>query len=180
MSNPGSTLSDFQARHRPIYNREQTEQAVADINNRINGCGFYFAWDKDSEEGFTSYEALPEDVVMVISSFDFSYYYNLEMAFHGVVKHDLEDQYPWLDHWSKDQIELLSENEATRFMEQNGIPPDRALHLFALNIGSHSDNQFYILANGFSYYFGTVFYYDRTAQNTLEDGQRVAWWVSRS
>jgi hypothetical protein len=178
MPNPGSALSDFQARHHPIYSREQLGAAVTDINNRINGCGFYFAWDMGSERGYTSYEALPEGVVMVISSFDFSYYYDLEMAFHSVVKHDLEDEYPWPDHWSKDQIELLSEDEASRFMQQNGIPATSGLHLFALNIGSHSDNQFYILAKGFSYYFGTVFYYDRTAQEHLTEGQRVAWWVS--
>jgi hypothetical protein len=60
------------------------------------------------------------------------------------------------------------------------VEPDPSIYLFGFNIGSHSDNTFFILAKGMSYHFGTVFYYDRLAQEALKENERVAYWCARN
>lgn len=179
MANPGSDIADFCERHTVIMERAAILDAVSAFNERINGCGFYFQWDKGDNAGFISYEELPESTLIIISSFDFCYYYNLEIAFHGVIMHDLDDDNAWPDHWSKDQIMLLPFSAAEQFMKANHLDIDQACHLFAFNIGSHSEEQYHVLAKGCSFHFGTVFYYDRLAQDALQENERIAWWISR-
>jgi hypothetical protein len=179
MRSPGSTLDDFQGRHQPLTERASIEAAIADINKRINGAGFNFQWDMPGETSgiLLSYEDVPDDTIIVISSFDFSYYYDLEIVFHDALKHDLPEDNPWWDHWEKDQIVLHSEAETAAYMTEAGIRPDPNCYLFGFNRGTHSDVIYKVLAKGFSYHFGTVYYYNRRAETWLGKDERVAWWV---
>src|SRR6185369_2332533 len=129
------------------------------INDSINGCGFNFLVDK--EISYRENE-IPGNSLIVIASFDFSYYHDLELVFYDVISTDLEVEMEWWDHWEKDQIELGEENSHGEFE-------------FKFNRGTHKDTQYSVRSKGFSYRFGTVFYYYRIP----EGNQRLPWWVTR-
>jgi len=158
-------MSDFTNNHQIIQDRATIEQALRTINDKINGCGFNFQVDKN-DAGYISYpeEQVPSNVLVVLCSFDFSYYHDLELVFYDVSFTDLDPGDMWWDHWEKDQVEMNPNYTGEGFE-------------FYFNRGTHTDVQLIVRAKAFSYHFGTVFYYDREAQETLKPGQRVAYWV---
>jgi hypothetical protein len=79
-----------------------------------------------------------------------------------VISTDLEAEMEWWDHWEKDQIELCEENSRGEFE-------------FRFNRGTYKDVQYSIRSKGFSYRFGTIFYYYPIPKGS----QKMAWWVSR-
>ena len=152
-------MSTFSQNHTQLNDRATILEAVRSINNSVNGSGFNFLVDKDN--AYRENE-LPGNALIVLASFDFSYYHDLELVFYDVIATDLNVEMEWWDHWEKDQIELGEENLPGEFD-------------FRFNRGTHKDTYYSIRSKGFSYHFGTVFYYYRLP----EHGQRMAWWVSR-
>jgi hypothetical protein len=162
-------MSTFTDNHKKMADRPSVVDALRSINDKINGCGFNFQVDKN-ENGFISYPEIevPENALIVLSSFDFCYYHNLEIVFYDVLFTDLDPGDMWWDHWEKDQLALNEEYTGEGFE-------------FYFTRGTHTDIQLIVRAKSFSFHFGTVYYYNRNApdQSGLEPGQRVAWWVSR-
>ena len=151
---------------------------LSGLNSEMHSAGLYFQQDIKDTIGYTSYADLPDDCLMVLAAFDLQYYHQLELCFHQSIAHNINHEGSWPDHWEKPQLELLSDAGKQHAMQQLQLTDDN-LFVFAFNVGSFGDNQYYIAARGFSVYQGTVFYYNRSAQDTLKDNERIAWWVSR-
>jgi hypothetical protein len=72
--------------HRKLRSHEEITDAIRSINDRINGCGFNF---KEDSDGLTRSVALAhvadsDKAIIILASFDFSYYHDLEMVFYDV------------------------------------------------------------------------------------------------
>ena len=140
--------------HKRLDNYDEIARAVRDINDRINGRGFNFREDSAClHKSFARGHVSDADKALVIlSSFDFSYYHDLEIIFYNVIYSDIGEEYNWWDHWAKDQLEL-----------QNEVASDAkgdAIFEFRFNRGTHRDDQFIVRAKQFSYHFGHVPYRD--------------------
>lgn len=92
-----------------------------------------------------------DNAIIILSSFDFSYYHDLEMIFYQTSYSTVGEEYYWWDHWEKDQIELSS---AVLTSEKG-----QSCFEFRFNKGAHSDIQYIIHAEMFSYHFGRVSYW---------------------
>ena len=169
----------FTELHKPIIGADELLSVLSQLNADMHNAGLYFQWDKADEIGFTSYPDLPEHCIMILASFDVTYYHQLELCFHQIRAHTLIDNNQWPDHWNKNQLELLQGVERSHVLMNCAVPEDETIHVFAFNVGSFSDRQLYIIAEGFSFVSGTVFHYNRLAQQNLDPGERIAWWVTR-
>jgi hypothetical protein len=160
-----------------ILPEDKMREMVEGISKKLHSAGFYFMTD-EIEPGF-GYQSYPSAKVhsrslIILGSFDFTYYHELEFVFRDVAWHDLPPKAYWSDHWEKPQLELLSQEEKA----QKGLDAHEG-YLFAFNIGSFSELRYYIVAKRLFINEGTVFYYDRAAQEPLKPGERVAWWVTQ-
>ena len=138
--------------HKRLTNYHDIAEAIHNINERINGCGFNF---KEDSDGFTrsvalAYVADSDKAIIVLASFDFSYYHDLEMVFYNVSYSTVGPGYSWWDHWNKDQIEFVGEIEAN--------DKDSTGFEFRFNRGTKGEVQYVIKASAFSYYDGHVSY----------------------
>jgi hypothetical protein len=127
-----------------LTDRQSIAAAVKHINESVNGCGFDFREDTNGRYvsyGWANFEE-PNRLV-VLASFDFAYYYDLEILFFDVSCNEIPDGYSWWDHWTKDQLELLDKDDPNGFE-------------FRFNIGTHGDQYFTVVAKGFSYLFKRV------------------------
>ena len=167
-------------RHTRITDAHVRRQTLQAINATIHGVGLSFKLDK-AEEGYTAYTpgAMPAQTILVLASFDFAYYHQLELLFYDVVAHNLPEDARWPDHWAKDQLVLLHDHEHAHALHAIQIPHPSEHVVFAFNRGSHGDEQYFVAASGFSYVFETVFYYNRLAEQPLLEHERMVWWVSR-
>ena len=77
---------------------------------------------------------------IVLASFDFAYYHDLEIVFYDVGYSDIPSEAPWWGHWTKDQLEFYDTDIPREFE-------------FRFNMGTHTDRQFTIKAKAFSYHF---------------------------
>lgn len=84
-----------------------------------------------------------DNSVIILASFDFFYYHNLEMVFYNVAFNDIQPRSQWWDHWKKDQIELADEAYDEGFK-------------FKFNRGGENAKCGIIIARGFSYLFQQV------------------------
>ena len=84
-------------------------------------------------------------MLIVLASFDFSYYHDLEMVFYNVSYTNIPSDAPWWGYWTKDQLEM-SEQEGPDGFE------------FRFNIGTHKEEQYIVRAKGFLYLFEHVSY----------------------
>lgn len=170
--------------HSRIFTKpEEIIATLTELNENLHSTGVSFQWDeKDANGEYISYKAneVPADALIVLGSFDFSYYHQVEVVFYGTKAHTLHTGAHWPDHWSKPQLELLQGSEANTTALKLGWQLNGDEQLFAFNVGSHGDERYYILARGLSWYIGTVFHYDREAQDELKPGERVAYWVSKA
>lgn len=171
--------STFASLHIPIADESTLIETLSALNIELHSAGMYFQLDTPDSIGYTSYPELPEACVMVLASFDFTYYHQIEFCFHGVVQHTITHEGSWADHWQKPQLVLLSDEERALVLQRLHLAPDIPQHVFAFNIGSFTDDQYYIVADALSMATGTVFHYNRSAQEALMPGERIAWWVSR-
>lgn len=127
--------------HPRLTDRQTIAAAVKDINEKVNGTGLDFREDTDGfYKSIAWINFLEPNMLIVLASFDFSYYHDLEMAFYGVSFSDMPAESSWWGHWSKDQLELLETGNPGEFE-------------FRFNIGTHTDRQFIIKASSFSYHF---------------------------
>lgn len=166
-------------KHTLLTDAETIKRHLADINEQIHSVGLYFKQDIADEIGYTSYpdSEIPEGAVIVLGSFNFTYYHQLEFVFYGAVAHNLPDIDSWPDHWDKPQLELLDEMEHVKALSILKFQDPQPKFIFAFNVGSFGDKQFYIVADGFSYLVETVFYYDREKSDPLKENERIAWWL---
>ena len=139
--------------HKRLTNYDEIAEAVKYINERINGCGFNFLEDSDCRsKSFASNCVKEEDNALVIlASFDFSYYHDLEMIFYNVYVSTILKEYMWWDHWTKDQLEICTDP----FIDKDG----NSFFEFRFNIGTAKEEQHIIRAEKFSYHFGHVSYW---------------------
>ena len=139
--------------HKPLTNHNDIAKAVRYINDRINGRGFNFMEDsaRHHKSFALDHVSNSDNAIIILSSFDFSYYHDLEMVFYNVSHNTVGEEYSWWDHWIKDQIELNEEI----LTNEKGQP----LFEFRFNIGTHTDRQYIIRAEKFSYHFGHVSYW---------------------
>ena len=139
--------------HHRLDKYEEIADAVMIINARINGCGFNFREDSARrEKSFASSCVDDSDkAVIILASFDFSYYHDLEMIFYNVSYSTVGEEYIWWDHWTKNQLELQEEV----FKDEKGD----LIFEFRFNIGTNRDEQYIIRAEKFSYHFGHVSYW---------------------
>jgi hypothetical protein len=141
-------LNEQKKVHIKLTDSDSIALAVKDINNRINGCGFSFL--EDSGGKFKSYAVdecklnIPGNLI-ILASFDFSYYHDLEIVFYDVSQSNIDPEDTWWDHWTKDQIELSDKHLPDGFE-------------FYFNIGTHKEDQFLVIAKGLSYHFGNMSY----------------------
>src|SRR6185503_19656600 len=140
--------------HRRLENYNEIADAIKYINERINGCGFNFMEDSARlHRSIASAHVTDDDKALVIlASFDFSYYHDLEMVFYNVVYTNIGEEDMWWDHWTKDQLEL--QNEIMKDEKGNSVFELR------FNIGTDRDTQYIIRAEKFSYHFGHVSYWN--------------------
>src|SRR5574338_30463 len=132
--------------HKKLTDRESIAAAVKDVNERINGTGFSFMEDTAGKfKSIASDTVHEKNILIILASFDFSYYHNLEMVFYEVSYTDINPGDEWWDHWTKDQLELSKANDPGEFE-------------FRFNIGTHKEEQFIVKAKGFSYCFENVGY----------------------
>ena len=133
--------------HKKLTDRESIQAAVKYINDSINGRGFNFMDDTTGTMVSLASPIIKENPhsILILASFDFSYYHNLELIFYEVGYTNLGYEYSWWDHWTKDQIELGDEVPIA-----NGTPNEFE---FRFNRGTHSDIQYIIRAKAFSYHF---------------------------
>lgn len=176
------SANTFQLLHSRISNIDEITLKLSEFNETVHSVGLYFRLDVPDEDGGIAYpkNEIPENAIIVISSFDFSYYHQVEIAFFDTIAHTIDTEYMWSDHWDKDQLCLLSGDERKKILITNGIEDNPSFHVFAFNIGSFSNEQYYIIAKGISIKMGIVFHYDRAAQEPLKENERVAYWVHTS
>lgn len=169
----------FDQNHTRIDDPVAIALVLEKLNQDLHSTGVYFKWDVRDDLGYNTYPdaEIPERSMAVIASFDFMYYHQLELFFYDVAAHSIPDGDMWSDHWVKPQLELLSGDASIHVRSSLGISSDEELLFFAFNIGSHSDTQYYIAAKGISVFMGTVFYYNRSAQEPLKERERNAWWI---
>lgn len=169
----------FQQLHTCISDINEISITLAAFNEKVHNVGLYFKLDVPDEDGGIAYpiNEIPNNAIVVLGSFDFSYYHQAEIVFFDTIAHTLDAEHTWSDHWDKDQLCVLSENNRKNVLLTNGIEDDSSIHVFAFNIGSFSDEQYYIIAKGISIKMGIVFHYDRAAQEPLQENERVAYWV---
>jgi hypothetical protein len=157
-------MNSLQQNHgTPLTDETSIRSALADIDQRITGCGFYSRLDVPDPDGGTAYpiEEIPGNCIIVLSSFDFAYYHDLEMIFYDVMDHNIDPERHWPDHYQH-QVELLKQDENDYFH-------------FRLN--SQNDEHYLVTAKGFSYYFGSVYYGAKNGE--LTENERFAWWKQR-
>ena len=138
--------------HKRLTNPIEIAEAIKRINDRINGSGLSF---KEDSDGLTRSVALAhiadsDKAIIVLASFDFSYYHDLEMVFYNVSYSTVGSGYSWWDHWTKDQIEFIG--------EVGGKDENLTNFEFRFNRGTKSNEQYIIRASAFSYYDGHVSY----------------------
>jgi hypothetical protein len=104
----------------------------------------------------------------IIGSFDFAYYHNVEINFHGVsfILCSTKFRRAKIRFATGEERDLLLNEHIINYMED-----DEILICFELNDGG---DKYYILAEGFDYVFEEVLYYKK---ENLEEGQRIAEWV---
>jgi hypothetical protein len=138
--------------HKRLDKYEEIADAVMVINARINGCGFNFREDSARrEKSFASSHVNDLDnATIILSSFDLSYYHDLEIVFYNVCYSTIGEEYMWWDHWTKNQLELQEEI----FKDGKG----NSFFEFRFNIGANRDDQYIIRAEKFSYHFEHMSY----------------------
>ena len=171
----------FADEHIPITDTGEIIRFLAQVNDDLHSAGLYFKPDIPDEIGYTSYPdaEVPNACLIVMGSFDFTYYHQCEFVFHQLSSHNIPDTDQWPDHWVKPQLELLSSSDRMHALNTLRITDDPSLLVFAFNRGSHGDERYFIACHGISYRVGITFYYDRTKGDVLKDNERIAWWVSR-
>jgi len=140
--------------HKPLQNYQEIADAVKIINERVNGTGFSFLEDSACRcKSFASeYVGKQDNAIVILASFDFSYYHDLEMIFYNVLVSNIGEEYYWWDHWTKDQIELSKEI----IKDETG----KSFFEFRFNIGTNKEDQYIVRAEKFSYHFGHVSYWN--------------------
>jgi len=132
--------------HKKLTDRENIAAAVKYINDNINGSGFSFMEDTKGDFRSLAWSNIKEtNMLIILASFDFSYYHDLELVFYDVDYTDIGPEYSWWDHWTKDQLEIGEENNPEIFE-------------FRFNIGPQNEKQYTVMAKGFSYHFGKMIY----------------------
>lgn len=132
--------------HKKLADQKSIAAAIHYINDKINGCGFSFMEDTQGKYKSWAFDEIGEKKILIIlASFDFSYYHNLELVFYDVSYTDISPEDSWWDHWTKDQLEFNELNNKSGFE-------------FRFNIGTHTDEQFIVKAKGFSYCFEKMHY----------------------
>jgi hypothetical protein len=130
--------------HSRLSERQHIEAAVKFVNDSIKGRGLNFREDTDGRYKSLAWINIDEPGMMIVlASFDFSYYHDLELVFYDTGFTNLPKGDSWWDHWAKNQLELSEKDFPDGFE-------------FRFNIGTGSDNQYIIRAKGFSYYLGNV------------------------
>ncbi len=131
--------------HPKLTQRPEIENALKLINDKINGCGYSFKEDTAGSRPSIAFANSSEDdrSLIILASFDFSYYHNLEMVFYEVSYTNIHPGASWSDHWSKNQIEVSHLN----FPEG---------YYFFINRGGYNEKQGIVRAKGFSYLFQNV------------------------
>lgn len=173
------SVNTFQQLHTCISDINEISITLAAFNEKVHNVGLYFKLDVPDEDGGIAYpkNEIPNNAIVVLGSFDFSYYHQAEIVFFEAIAHTLYEEYIWSDHWDKDQLCLLTGNARKNVLITNNIEDDSTIHVFAFNIGSFSDEQYFVVAKGISIKMGIVFHYDRAAQEPLKENERVAYWV---
>jgi hypothetical protein len=132
--------------HSKLTDRASIATAVKEINEKINGCGFDFREDTHGRWPSVAYRNISEPgILIILSSFDFFYYHDLEIVFYDVSYTNIPSKADWWDHWTKDQLELSPEDFPEGFE-------------FRFNIGTNTDKQYTVRSKAFSYLFEHVSY----------------------
>lgn len=131
--------------HPILRDRQVIKDALRLINDKINGCGFDFMEDTEGKRPSIAFANSHEGdrSLIILASFDFSYYHNLELVFYDVAHTDISPGSRWWDNWSGDQIELSDESNSDYFE-------------FRFNRGPGKTDQYQVRAKGFSYLFEQV------------------------
>ena len=103
---------------------------MEDTDGRFNSIAFNLSKENDNS-------------IIILASFDFSYYHNLELVFYDKGYCTIGPEYSWWDHWTKDQLELSDEDFPDGFE-------------FRFNIGTNSDRQYIVHAKVFSYHLERI------------------------
>ena len=174
--------NDFEKLHSCITDTETIIQTLNSFNETVHSAGMYFRLDVPDEDGGIAYpnNEIPDKAVVVIGSFDFSYYHQIEIVFFEAITHNISSESIWADHWDKEQLTLIQGTTRYDILTKHQPYDDDTFHVFAFNIGSFGDEQYYIIAKGISIKLGIVFHYDRARQEPLKPDERVAYWVYQS
>jgi hypothetical protein len=134
-------MSENKIYHPRLTDRQRIETAVKDINTKVNGTGLDFREDTDGLYKSIAWINFNEPgMLIILASFDFSYYHDLEIVFYDVSYTDIESEYSWWGHWSKDQLEL----------HDSSVPGEFE---FRFNIGTHKEEYYTVRAKAFSCHF---------------------------
>lgn len=160
----------FSDLHIPVTDPEAVQQLISSINEQLEGTGVYF-WAQQTGVSPGAYETgeVPGDALIVLVSFNFSYYHQAEIAFHGVAAHNLPEEI-WTDAHEK-QLSPATGDERNIALQTLNIQ-DSQVPAFVFFTGH--GNRYYIAAEGISWHRGMIYYYRR---DSLEDGERIARFV---
>ena len=80
--------NDFTKLHQCIADTETIIQTLNSFNETVHSAGMYFRLDVPDEDGGIAYpnNEIPDKAVIVIGSFDFSYYHQIEIVFSDAIK----------------------------------------------------------------------------------------------
>ena len=103
-----ATPADYNIKY---TSRRDINLAIMQINDSVKGRGYSFIEDTDGRYHSNAF-AMPREgdrSIIVLASFDFSYYHNLELVFYEVGYTNMRQGNSRSDHWTKDQLELSGE-----------------------------------------------------------------------
>ena len=158
---------EFSAFHQPVTELNAAQLLISSINQVLDGTGAYFmAQPAGMSPGWYD---IPADTLIVLTSLDFSSYHVDEIAFHGVVAHDLPEDI-W-DDAHQQQLSIAAGEERTDILNRLAVP-NSTLPVFVFQEGDGS--RYPVVAEGISWYRGIVYYQKRAS---LKEGERNAWFA---
>jgi hypothetical protein len=128
-----------------LLKKHGNEQVLFDFNQILYNAGFSFQVDSINPK---------QKEILILGSFDFSYYVQLHIQFFGVCFTTLSDDEYWNDAWYGDQLSILAKEDRARLLKKHDLSISDSL--FVLKFHSHSvqtDYERIIIAERMSYNF---------------------------
>lgn len=147
----------FSQLHQPMPDHAA---AVQEINARFRDSGMNFQAGKGSA-GYRDTD-IPDAVYIITASRNLTYYHELEIAFWGTIEYTTPMDHSWPDEAGFDLI----------WIDDTKSTPTHTCFCFR---DGNTGETYHLLAEHLSWYWGTVYYYER---KDLTGNERLAVWLT--